>query len=95
MDKKAVVITTKQRGVFFGYVEDDSELPKEVTLSSARMCIYWSSDTRGVMGLAATGPLADSRVTPKIPEFTCYEVTGVLKCEPEAVKQWEEGSWSS
>lgn len=93
MDKRPVVVTTEYRGVFFGYVEDDSKLPSEITLSSARMCVYWSSATKGVLGLAATGPAKDCRVTQATPRFTAYKVTAVAECSPEAAEAWEAGPW--
>lgn len=93
MDKKPVVITTENRGVFFGYVEDDSKLPSEIVLTSARMCVYWSSATKGVLGLAAGGPRDDCRVTQAIPKLTAYKVTGVIECSPEATEAWEKGPW--
>lgn len=53
-EERAVLVTTEHRGVFFGYATDtDSDVIK---LRDARMCIYWSSKTGGVMGLASDGP---------------------------------------
>lgn len=93
MNKKPVVITTEHRGVFFGYVTDDTKLPSEVTLEGARMCVYWTATIKGVMGLAATGPSSDCRVSHAIPKFTAYKVTAVLECSPEAVEKWETAPW--
>lgn len=36
MKEKAVLVTTEFRGVFFGYVKDESKLPEEITLTNAR-----------------------------------------------------------
>ena len=62
MNKKAVLITTEFRGVFFGYVNDDTKLPVEITLSRSRNCIYWSSDIGGFLGLAEKGPSSNCRI---------------------------------
>ena len=91
--KRAVVVTTEKRGVFFGYVEDDSKSPAQITLSQTRMCVYWAAETKGVLGLAATGPLGDCRITHAIPSMTAYQITAILDCSPEAVQKWEEGIW--
>lgn len=93
---RAVVITTENRGVFFGYVEDgkDAELPTEIELKSARMCVMWSSSVRGVLGLAATGPNRECRITKKVPAITLYKITSVTDCTPEAVEEWEKGHWT-
>lgn len=95
MDKKPVVITTEHRGVFFGYVADDSKLPNEIALEQARMCVYWSCDVKGVLGLAATGPSKSCKITHSIPKLTVYKVTAVLSCSPQATEQWEQGTWKS
>ncbi len=94
MKGKPVVITTEARGVFFGYVVEGNKLPIEIELEQARMCIYWSTETKGVLGLASTGPGKGCRITHPIPKLTAYKVTAVLDCSPEAVEAWEKGVWN-
>lgn len=94
---RAVVICTAKRGVFFGYTrETGDEIIKRgtVTIANARMCTYWSADTRGVLGLAGRGPQKGSRIGPRVPELACAEITAVIGCAPEAVKAWESEVWS-
>lgn len=93
MNKKPVVVTTKHRGVFFGYVEDDSQTPIKITLSNARMCVYWDSVTKGVFGLAATGPTQNCRIGLAVPKFEAWEITAVIDCTPEAAEKWESAPW--
>lgn len=94
-EKRAVLVTTKHRGVFFGYLNGDPPSKEEVTIDRARMCVYWSSDVRGVMGLASGGPTNSCRVTHALPEpVTLYDVTMVADCSAEAVEAWEQGPWS-
>lgn len=51
MEKRAVVITTELRGVFFGYLDKEpKKIPAEITLKNARMCVYWDSTVKGVLG---------------------------------------------
>ena len=52
--ERPVIVCTEHRGVFFGYATDTSG--ETIKLRAARMCIYWSSKTGGVMGLASDGP---------------------------------------
>lgn len=92
--KKAVVITTEFRGVFFGYVADDKKLPAEIVIENARMCVYWSSDVKGVIGLAATGPTKGCKITHSVPEVKAYKVTAILNCTPEATEKWESNLWA-
>jgi hypothetical protein len=86
---KAVLITTEFRGVFFGYVKDDSKLPAEITLTGARNCIYWADSVGGFLGLAAFGPNKDCKIGKKVSEITLYKVTSVTHVEEDAVKAWE------
>lgn len=93
MNKKPVVITTEHRGVFFGYVEDDSNSPSEITLSNCRMCVYWSVETKGVLGLASNGPKEGCKITHSVPQMKAYKVTAILDCTPEAAEAWEKSLW--
>ena len=90
VDMKPVLITTEFRGVFFGYVKDKKNLPEEITLTNARNCIYWSSDCKGFLGLAATGPTNNCKIGAKITEITLYKITSVTPVEDKAVEAWEK-----
>ena len=88
--ERAVVVTTAHRGVFFGYATDTSG--PTIHLRAARNCIYWSSDIKGFVGLAATGPSTDCRVGPAA-DMELRDITCVLECTPEAVAAWEAAPW--
>jgi hypothetical protein len=88
-----VVVTTEHRGVFFGYLGSSRD-GATVQLRDAQMCVYWSADVRGVLGLAATGPSARCRVTPPVPSITLHKVTAVMDAADEAVKSWQAIPWS-
>ena len=93
MKNRMVVVTTDKdrRGVFFG--EFVSQTKDKVTLKDARMAIYWSSATHGVVGLAGIGPQPGSKISPKIPQIELNGVTAVMDCTKEAVATWEEEKW--
>lgn len=86
-----VVVTTKHRGVFFGQLLERNGT--EVTLANARVAVYWSKETRGFVGLAATGPLAGSRISHAAPRMEVLDVTAILHCSDAAVKEWESDKW--
>lgn len=88
--KKPVLVTTEFRGVFFGYVENDKKLPEEITLTDARNCIYWSSDCKGFLGLAAGGPTSSCNIGAGVKELTLWKITSVTPVEKKAVKAWEK-----
>ena len=88
--RRPVVVTTAHRGVFFGYAEQtDGE---QIALKDARLCLYWSADVKGFMGLAATGPSQSCRVGPAA-DITLRDITAVLECTPEAVTAWQAAPW--
>jgi len=87
---RPVIVTTAHRGVFFGYATDtDGET---IALTQARLCVYWSEEVRGFMGLAANGPSAKCRIGPAA-DITLRNVTAVLEVTPEAVARWEGAPW--
>ena len=87
---KFVLVTTEFRGVFFGFIKNDKKLPAEVTLTSARNCIYWSADCGGFLGLAAKGPTKNCRIGTRVPEITLYKITSITPVEDDAAKVWEK-----
>jgi hypothetical protein len=91
--EKAVMVTTEFRGVFFGYM---TEMPKDgsITLTKAQNCVYWSSDVKGFMGLAATGPTKDCKVGPSVPSITLNKVTAVVEVSAEAAEKWMNAPWN-
>ena len=88
-----LVITTAHRGVFFGY-GDPNQKSKTIRITDARMCVYWSSDVKGVVGLAAKGPTKECRIGPAAPAITLTDVTAVMEVSPEAEQRWKEEPWS-
>lgn len=88
---RAVIVTTAHRGVFFGYADDvDGET---IALKMARLCVYWSADVKGFMGLASSGPTAACKIGPAA-DITLRNITAVLSVTPEAAAAWEAAPWS-
>ena len=91
MKRKPVVVCTNYRGVFFGYAGDTSG--ERLTLSDARMCVYWVKSLRGVMGLAAVGPCAGCRIGPSVSSIELRGITAIFDVSDCAVAAWEAGPW--
>lgn len=90
--ERAVVVTTAHRGVFFGYTGDvDGET---IELRRARLCVHWSTDVRGFMGLAAGGPSKGCRIGPAVPVITLRAITSVIECSDQATRAWESAPWT-
>lgn len=89
--ERAVLVTTKHRGVFFGYAkETDGEA---INLRAARLCVYWSSDLRGFMGLASHGPSHSCKIGPAA-DIELRDITSVVEVTPQAVEKWEKAPWA-
>ena len=88
MKNKAVLVTTEFRGVFFGFVKDDKDLPNKITLTKVRNCIYWHSSIGGFLGLASVGPNENCKIGAEVPEITLYKVTSVSPVTDGAVEKW-------
>jgi hypothetical protein len=88
--ERPVLVTTEHRGVFFGYAQNTDG--DTITLRGGRLCIYWSRDVRGFMGLAANGPTASCRIGPAA-DITLRKVTAVVEVTEAAVMAWEAAPW--
>jgi hypothetical protein len=86
-----LVVTTEHKGVFFGYGKPTTN--KVIRLEQAQMCVYWSSDVRGVVGLASTGPSADCKIGPPAPAITLQGITAVMEVSKEAETKWKAEPW--
>jgi hypothetical protein len=90
-DKSPVIVTTKHRGVFFGYgVPSDAET---IRIEQVRMVVSWSADVRSVVGLAANGPSQGCCIGPAAPAITLRDVTSVIECSKEATDKFEAFQW--
>jgi hypothetical protein len=87
-----LVITTAHKGVFFGYAKPTTN--KTVRLEQAQMCVYWSADVHGVVGLAAKGPSQSCKVGPAAPAITLHDVTSIMECSKEAEAAWTSQPWN-
>ncbi len=88
--ERYVVVTTEHRGVFAGYASDTDG--DQIKLRDARLCLYWSTDVKGFMGLAGAGPTKRCRIGPPA-DITLRNITSVIECTPEATAAWEEAPW--
>lgn len=96
VDKKvAVLITTdtSKRGVFMGFINPKDSDKDIIEAEEVRMAVYWSTDVRGVLGLAAKGPSKDCRITPAAKKAVIKGVTAILELTDEALKAWRKEPW--
>jgi hypothetical protein len=89
-----VVVTTDKRGVFAGYGPAAAESDGSIRLEEAQMCVYWTSEVKGVLGLAATGPVKGCRIGPTVPAIVLNGVTAVMETTAQSEKQWKAQPWN-
>ena len=87
-----VLVTTAHRGVFMGKASKDGVDGETIKLTEARLCIYWSQDVKGFMGLASTGPTISCRIGPP-GSITLRNITSVLEVTPVAKSAWDAAPW--
>lgn len=84
---RAVLVTTAHRGVFFGYA--DKTDGETIKLRGARNCLYWDRRCGGFMGLAANGPIGESRCGAKA-DIEIRNITSVTEVSADAAKVWDD-----
>lgn len=97
MEKIPVLITTDntKRGVFMGFIDPKDGDKETLEAEEVRMAVYWSSDVKGVVGLASKGPSKDCRISPAAKRAVIKGVTAVLELTEEALKAWRKEPWKS
>lgn len=86
-DKIPVVVCTDKRAVVFGFTENKDADPISVT--EARMCIYWSKATGGVFGLCEKGPDKDCKISATAGNVSLSGITAVFDVTDTAISAWQ------
>ena len=70
MKKKPIILCAGENGraLVYGFVDSDPVPDKPVTLTDARMILYYPSACGGIFGVAASGPKEGARVTHAVAE---------------------------
>jgi len=87
--ERFVLVTTAHKGVFAGYATETGG--STIKLRAARLCVYWSSDLRGFMGLAVMGP--NCKIGPAADIEALHGITSVTLVSPEAEQKWINAKW--
>lgn len=95
-DKRiAVLITTDttKRGVFAGLINPEDYDKQTLTVEELQMCVYWSVDMQGVLGLASMGPSKTCKISKPVKRATLQGVTATVELSEEAYKNWKKQPW--
>ena len=89
--ERLVVVLTEFKEIFCGWATDvDGD---RIKLRGARQACYYSEDTHGLLGLAATGPAKGSKIGPAA-NIEVRRVINVIECQSAAVDAWEKAKWA-
>lgn len=91
--ERPVLVTTANRGVFFGYTTTDGA-PESIRILRARMVVYWAPECRSILGLCDVGPIGRSKVSKPAPGLDVRNVTSVADVSAQAVAVFEAAPWA-
>lgn len=86
------VVITEFKEIFAGWSESDPTADT-IVLRKARQVVYFSADTKGLLGLAANGPGKDSRISNECPEVTIRRPVNVLLATEAAIEKFGQIIW--
>ena len=90
----AYLVCCEPRVVLFGYATQEEMKKESPTLKNVRMLVYWSAETRGVLGAAIDGPASGSRISRALNTWTITsKVEGYGPCSEKAAAVFESGMW--
>ena len=94
-NKIKVMLTTdsSKRGVFTCLIKESDKNLENIEAEDIRMVIYWSTDVKGIIGLAANGPSKSCRVTAAVKKGIIKGVVGVFELTDAAYKKFESEPW--
>jgi len=96
MEKKLKVMLTTdstKRGVFTCLINEKDKNLENIEAEDIRMVVYWSTDVKGIIGLAAKGPSKSCRVTAAVKKGIIKGVVGVFELTDAAYKKFETEPW--
>lgn len=93
--KVPVLITTDntKRGVFMGFIDPKDAEKENFVAEEVRMCVYWSAEVKGVLGLAANGPTKNCKISPAAKRANLKGVTATAELSDEALAAWRKEPW--
>ena len=86
-DERAVLITTSNRGTFYGYSKHTIKNKDAFKLRAAQCVIYWAT-TKGYPQLATEGPQSGTTLS-TVADMEVNGVTVVLEVTESAQKEWD------
>lgn len=84
-----VIVTTAERGIYFGYMQTDAQAPAKVELDNARVIVEWDTGDKGFLFMAVNGPATIATVSVAVPTLTVFGVTSIAACTPEGAAAFD------
>ena len=84
-----VLVTTDNRGVYFGYYQTDAQAPAKIELTNARVIVEWNAGDQGFLAMAVSGPAGIAVVSVAVSTLTICGVASIAECTPEAAAAFD------
>ena len=78
-----------------GFIDPKDADKETLEAHEVRMAVYWSTDVKGVIGLAANGPTKNCRISAAAKKAIIKGVTAVLELTDEALAAWRKEPWKA
>lgn len=86
---EAVVVATRQSGVYYGRVIRFVPEENLIILQDARECYQWAHLPFGILSLMLYGPNLTTLTSGVVPRITLLDVEHVFPCSAQATLEWE------
>jgi hypothetical protein len=90
VEEKMYLVLTEFKEIFCGFSTDVSG--DRIKLRNARQAIYYSAESKGLLGLAVNGPGSGSKIGPAA-NIEVRRVVNVIECSSAATSAWEKAEW--
>lgn len=90
--KRFFIVLTEFKEIFAGWSDSDPNADI-ITLYKARQVIYYSAETKGLLGLAANGPGKDSRISNECPSMVIRKPVNILVASDSAIEKFGTLIW--
>lgn len=84
-----VLVTTDNRGVYYGYMQTDAQAPARLELENARVVVEWNTGDQGYLSLATVGPQDIAVISVAVSSLIIFGVNSIAVCTPEAATAFD------
>lgn len=84
-----VLVTTDNRGVYYGSYTTDAQAPDKIELENARVIVEWNTGSEGFLIMATRGPAEVAEVSVAVSNMIIFGIASIAVCTPEAAAAFD------